>query len=101
MLAVGDQVEFNEDGFVVLVILGDGLGRYYYIKGFFLFEDFKEKEFCWYYENGELVLEGCFINFFKEFFFVIIFYLEYIYCIGGEICFEEDLLVKFLVRWVK
>ena len=49
-LADGDQVELNEDGFVASVTLGDGSGRYYYTKGPFLFEDFKEKELRWYHE---------------------------------------------------
>ena len=44
-LADGDQVELNEDGFVASVTLGDGSGRYYYTKGPFLFEDFKERNF--------------------------------------------------------
>ena len=44
-LADGDQVELNEDGFVAAVTLGDGSGRYYYTKGPFLFEDFKERNF--------------------------------------------------------
>ena len=65
-LADGDQVELNEDGFVASVTLGDGSGRYYYTKGPFLFEDFKEKELRWYHENGELALEGRFIDPFKD-----------------------------------
>ena len=100
-LADGDQVELNEDGFVASVTLGDGSGRYYYTKGPFLFEDFKEKELRWYHENGELALEGRFIDPFKDPSPVTIFYPEYIYRIGGEIRSEEDLLVKFLARWAK
>ena len=100
-LADGDQVELNEDGFVASVTLGDGSGRYYYTKGPFLFEDFREKELHWYHENGELALEGRFIDPFKEPSPVTIFYPEYIYRIEGEICSEEDLLVKFLARWAQ
>lgn len=100
-LSAGDQVELNEDGFVASVTLGDGSGRYYYTKGPFLFEDFKEKELRWYHENGELALEGRFIDPFKEPSPVTIFYPEYIYRIGGEIRSEEDLLVKFLARWAQ
>ena len=100
-LADGDQVELNEDGFVASVTLGDGSGRYYYTKGPFLFEDFKEKELRWYHENGELALEGRFIDPFKEPSPVTIFYPEYIYRIGGEIRSEEDLLVKFLAKWAQ
>lgn len=83
------------------VTLGDGSGRYYYTKGPFLFEDFKEKELRWYHENGELALEARFIDPFKEPSPVTIFYPEYIYRIGGEIRSEEDLLVKFLARWAQ
>ena len=100
-LAAGDRVELNEEGFVASVTLGDGSGKYYYTKGPFLFEDFKEKELRWYHENGELALEGRFIDPFKEPSPVTIFYPEYIYRIEGEICSEEDLLVKFLARWAQ
>ena len=91
-LADGDQVELNEDGFVASVTLGDGSGRYYYTKGPFLFEDFKEKELRWYHENGELALEGRFIDPFKDPSPVTIFYPEYIYRIEGEIRSERGLV---------
>lgn len=100
-LSEGDHIELNEEGFVISVTLGDGSGIYYYTTGPFLFEDIKRKELYWYNENRELALEARFVNPHKEPSPVNIFYAEYIYRIDGEICSEEDLLIKFLARWAQ
>lgn len=63
----------------------------------FPFEDFKAKELRWFHKDGNLALEGRFINPFKEPSPVSLFYPEYIFRKDGVIYSEEDLLVKFLV----
>lgn len=96
-LSDSDTVELTADGFVSSLTLGDGSGRYYYTSGPFLFEDFKAKELRWFHKDGNLALEGRFINPFKEPSPVSLFYPEYIFRKDGVIYSEEDLLVKFLV----
>ena len=96
-LSDGDTVELTEDGFVSSLTLGDGSGRYYYTSGPFLFESFKEKELQWFHKNGDLALEGRFIDPFIEPSPVSIFYPEYIFRKDGIIYSEEDLLITFLI----
>ena len=100
-LSDGDTVELTADGFVSSLTLGDGSGRYYYTSGPFLFESFKEKELQWFHKNGDLALEGRFIDPFIEPSPVSIFYPEYIFRKDGIIYSEEDLLITFLIDTIK
>lgn len=50
-LQEGDSVEVTEDGFVSVVTLADGTGRYFYTSGPYLFEDFQTGELRWYHGN--------------------------------------------------
>ena len=96
-LSDSDTLELTADGFVSSLTLGDGSGRYYYTSGPFLFESFKKKELQWFHKNGDLALEGRFIDPFIEPSPVSLFYPEYIFRKDGVIYSEEDLLIKFLV----
>ena len=99
-LSNNDKIELTTEGFVSSVTLGDGSGRYYYTSGPFLFEDFKSKELRWFNRNGELALEGRFVDPFTEPSPVSIFYPEYIFRKDGVIYSEEDLLITYLIEFV-
>lgn len=100
-LQEGDHVEVTEDGFVSVVTLADGTGRYFYTSGPYLFEDFQMKELRWYHGNGELVLRARFMDPFKEPTPVRLFYPGYIYLKDGEFCSEDDLVVSYLAKKAK
>lgn len=100
-LQEGDQVEVTEDGFVSVVTLADGTGRYFYTSGPYLFEDFQTGELRWYHGNGELVLRARFMDPFKEPTPVSLFYPGYIYLKDGEFCSEDDLVVSYLAKNAK
>ena len=100
-LQEGDQVEVTEDGFVSVVTLADGTGRYFYTSGPYLFEDFQMRELRWYHGNGELVLRARFMDPFKEPTPVRMFYPGYIYLKDGEFCSEDNLVVSYLAKKAK
>ena len=100
-LQKGDQVEVTEDGFVSVVTLADGTGRYFYTSGPYLFEDFQTGELRWYHGNGELVLRARFMDPFKEPTPVRLFYPGYIFLKDEEFCSEDDLVVSYLAKNAK